>query len=89
MELKSEQEKTSGYVYDQNDIAEVFFFGDFLRKTSHLLRDSDEKWKIVCRATEVQNTEWPTLQSYHNELKKVEKDLIQHVSTNQDPFTIS
>jgi hypothetical protein len=83
-----EESKPLGYSYNPNDFTEVYYFGDFMRKTTHLLKDSDDKWKLACRATDIQSTEHTSLDAYRKTLQDFEKQLTNHIATNQDPFTL-
>lgn len=77
-----------GYIHDSNDFTETYFFGDYMRKTTHFMKDSDEKWKLLCKATDIQNTDWPSLEAYRKHLLSLERDIAVHISTNENPFLL-
>lgn len=76
--------------YDPSKPHEVYAYGDFLKKSSLLLQDSDEKWKIVCGLADVQSTEFPTSKEYARRVELVAKDLELFLSErpNWNPFSL-
>ena len=83
-----EEKHSIGYIYDQKKDNEVYGFGDYMRKITHLLKDTDKKWELVCAATDIQNTNWASVEPYRNRLKKFETELTNYISTHQDPFAL-
>jgi len=83
-----EKQQSLGYVYDKEDFTETYFYGDFMRKTSLLLKDENKKWEFYSRVENIQQKEWPTQKSYREALQKTEKDLANHVSVNENPFIL-
>lgn len=76
------------YIHDPKKENEVYGFGDYMRKIAHLLKDSNEKWELVCTATDIQNTNWSSLDPYRDRLNRFETELTNYISTHQDPFAL-
>ena len=84
-----EKPQTLGYVYDPVDFTKVWYFGDFLRKVPTYLKEEDpKKWEFICRATDIQNTNWTELEAYNKSLLNFEKDLANHIAINNNPFLL-
>ena len=77
-----------GNIYKQDDFTEIYFHGDYMRKITHLMKDSDDKWKLLCKITDIQNTEYPSVEDYHTTLKSFEKDLATNLQINPSNFII-
>ena len=89
MKLLPENPQTLGYPYNPNDFTEIYYFGDFLRKTSEFLKDDDEKkWELVCRATDVQSKDYPSTEIYRQTLTRLEREISDHLGTHEDPFIL-
>ena len=77
------------FEYDTEDYKSVFDFGDYVRKASmYLDDDSIDKWKIVCKADEIQNTLHPTLEIYAKRLNTVAEDFSKYLEEKQNNFII-
>lgn len=76
------------YYYNPQDLGETWFYGDFLRKASDLLKDDDEAVKVQAEIYNVQNTEWPTLEIYNKNLARCASSLKNHIGTHEDPFKL-
>lgn len=87
MKLLSDQQSLD-YIHNGNDFTEAYFFGDYMRKITGLMKDNDEKWKLLCTATNIQNTDWASLDAYRQRLLALEKDITTHISTHENPFIL-
>lgn len=88
MKLISDKNIDLAYYYNAKDFTEVWYYGDYLRKTTSLLKDNDEKIKLESQIVSIQNTEWPSLEAYHASLNDYKKNISNHIGTNEDPFII-
>lgn len=69
-----------GFNYDDNDQVKTWEFGDFIKKTCLLMKDSDMKWKLACKADEIQHNEYPTPQEHARRINGVAKDLTDYLT---------
>lgn len=89
MKLINDQPVDLQYYYKSHDQAESWFYGDFLRKASDLLKDDDEdSIKVQGEIYNVQNTEHPTLEIYNKNLARCATNLKNHIGTHEDPFKL-
>lgn len=86
--IKPEISQSLSYDYDDKDLTSTWYYGDYMRKVSTLLKDSENKWNLVCRITDVQNTEHVDLVRYNSALKNFEKQLTDHVGIHENPFIL-
>ena len=77
------------FQYRKGDLAETWFFGDFLKKTTTLLKDDqDEKIKLEVEIYNIQNTDWDSVEIYDKKLRQFANTLSGHIVTHEDPFTL-
>jgi hypothetical protein len=88
MKLIADTNINLAYYYNSNDFTEVWYYGDYLRKTTELLKDDIEKTKLESQIYNIQNTEWPSLEAYHNSLNNYKSSICNHIGTNENPFII-
>ena len=69
------QRSTLNFTYKDDNEMEVFYFGDFAKKTCLLMKDSDKKWEFACRLDSIQNTEHMTPQYHAKQIENVVDDL--------------
>lgn len=62
------------FTYKDDDYKSVYDFGDYLKKSTMLMKDSDKKWEFVCRVDNTQNTLHTTPQNYANQLENIADD---------------
>lgn len=58
----------------------VYLYGDYLKKTGLLMKDTDKKWEFVCKTDEINRTEFPTSQIHAKRLETVAKDISKHLN---------
>jgi hypothetical protein len=76
------------YVYRAGDLTETWYYGDYLRKVATYFKDSEEKDKLESEITDVQNTEWPTVESYDKAINRCARRIENYIGTHEDPFII-
>ena len=78
------------FKFDDSDQLSVWYYGDYLKKTALLMKDSDTKWKVACKADELQNTEFPTPEIHAKLLLNLTKDLTSYLEErpNDDHFIL-
>ena len=86
--LLPEKPTSLNYSYAKGDLSETWYYGDYLRKVATYLKDSSEKDKLESEVTNVQNTEWPTIEAYDNALNRCANRISNHIGTHQDPFIL-
>lgn len=86
--LLAEKPTSLNYQYKHGDLAETWRYGDYLRKVSAYLKTSDDKDKLESEVTNVQNTEWPTVEAYDKALNRCANRISNHIGTHQDPFIL-
>jgi hypothetical protein len=75
-------------VKDPNDAAEVWYYGDYLRKITMYMKDSQDAQILHCEIDKTQNTEWPTTEIHAKALKRCENDIRNYIGTNEKPFIL-
>ena len=60
---------TLGFQYENTDYKSVFDFGDFLRKTCMLMKETPKKWEFLCRVDQIQNTLHVSAEVYASKLE--------------------
>jgi hypothetical protein len=88
MKLINDKEVDLQYYFKNHDTTEYWFYGDFLKKASELLKDNEDSIKVQGEIYNVQNTEWPTLQIYQKNLARCADNLKNHIGTHEDPFKL-
>lgn len=86
--LLPEKPTNLNYHYSKGDLTETWYYGDFLNKVTHLFKDSEEKDKLQSEISNVQNTEWPSIEIYDKALNRCAKRIKNHIGTHEDPFII-
>ena len=71
-----------------SELLDTWKKGDYIRKTAHYLQDSEEKDLIICRISDVQEKEWPTVEIYQKKIESCSNELSAYISTHEDPFTL-
>jgi hypothetical protein len=73
-----------GFEYDDSDPVSVYYYGSFLKNTGMLMHDCDKKWEFVCRADNINRTEFPAPQTQAKYLENVAKDISKHLEERPD-----
>jgi hypothetical protein len=85
-------EKTSSIEFNSpstgSEFLDTWKKGDFIRKASQYIEDSLEKDLIVCRISDIQETEWPTVEIYKKKIESCSKELGDYIATHEDPFIL-
>lgn len=71
-----------------DQLLDVWKKGDFLRKTAHYLKDTDEKELLICKISDLQGQEWPTPQIYSKKVDDFSREISDYISTHEDPFKL-
>lgn len=75
---------TLDFKYDDEDYKSVYDFGDFIKKTCMLMRDSDMKWQFYSRADTIQNTLHVSPKIYSIALEKLVVDIVYYLREHPD-----
>lgn len=71
-----------------DDLLDTWKRGDYLRKITQYLKDHPQKDILQCEITDVQNTEWPTVEIYNKAIDKCSRRIENYIGTHQDPFIL-
>lgn len=62
--------------------------GDYLRKITQCLKDHPQKDILQCEISNVQNTEWPSVEIYNKAIDRCSRRIENHIGIYKDPFIL-